>query len=256
MTRILTVPWPDARLFARRNGAPVRLLAVSDEVDPALEHAANRDAIGRLDAIVGCGDLEPSYLCFLADAFGVPVAYVRGNHDRGGLWADPSFDAPRHLASGSVVDVDGITVAALEWPGLQERQTRRDESRAWRDVIHVSCVLGLRGLRGRQRSGPRPQPCPAARCRRSRVRPVPRGVQRVSLAAGTPPSAALAARPHDPGERPGLARGAGHVDRGQRHGFGARGAGPAAGLTADEIEPEGDAVRPGSASPRRVASRP
>ena len=149
MTRILTVPWPDARLFARRNGAPVRLLAVSDEVDPALEHAANRDAIGRLDAIVGCGDLEPSYLCFLADAFGVPVAYVRGNHDRGGLWADPSFDAPRHLVSGSVVDVDGITVAALEWPGLEERQTRRDESRAWRDVIHVSCVLGLRGLRGR-----------------------------------------------------------------------------------------------------------
>jgi len=53
VTRILTVPWPDARLFARRNGAPVRLLAVSDEVDPALEHAGNRDAIGRLDAIVG-----------------------------------------------------------------------------------------------------------------------------------------------------------------------------------------------------------
>ena len=150
MTRALTVTWPDARLFARRHGAPIRLLAVSDEVDPALEYAGNRDAIGRIDAIVGCGDLDPSYLSFLADAFVVPVAYVRGNHDRGVNWAAMSVDAPRHLASGHLVDLDGITVAAFEWPGLQGRQARRDESRAWLDVIHVSWTLALRGLRGRR----------------------------------------------------------------------------------------------------------
>ena len=84
MTRRLTVVWPDARAFEGRNGDSIRLLAVSDKVDPVLEHAINREQIGRLDAIVGCGDLEPSYLGFLGDAFQVPVAYVRGNHDRGG----------------------------------------------------------------------------------------------------------------------------------------------------------------------------
>ena len=48
----------------------------------------NREQIGRVDAIVGCGDLEPGYLGFLGDAFGVRVAYVRGNHDRGGHWSE------------------------------------------------------------------------------------------------------------------------------------------------------------------------
>ena len=150
MTRALTVTWPDARPFARRDGAPIRLLAVSDEVDPALEHAVNRDALGRIDAIVGCGDLDPSYLGFLADAFRVPVAYVRGNHDRGANWAAMSRNAPQPLASGRLVDVDGITVAAFEWPGLQEQQARRDESRAWLDVFRVSWALGFRRLRGRR----------------------------------------------------------------------------------------------------------
>ncbi len=72
MTRRLSVEWPDQRPFAKRHGEPIRLLAVSDAVDPALEHAINREALGRLDAIVGCGDLEPTYLGFLGDAFGVP----------------------------------------------------------------------------------------------------------------------------------------------------------------------------------------
>lgn len=150
MTRTLSVAWPDARAFESRRGEPIRLLAVSDEVDPALEFAINREAMGRIDVVVGCGDLEPSYLCFLADAFGVPVAYVRGNHDRGGHWAETEADAPRHLTSGSIVDVDGITIAAFEWPGLEERHARRDESRAWLDVGRVACALTLRRLRGRR----------------------------------------------------------------------------------------------------------
>jgi predicted phosphodiesterase len=87
MTRRLTVVWPDQRPFESRNGAPIRLLAVSDAIDPALDHRTNREAIGPLDVILGCGDLEPGYLGFLGDAFGVRVLYVRGNHDRGGEWS-------------------------------------------------------------------------------------------------------------------------------------------------------------------------
>src|ERR1700675_3625750 len=111
MTRSLTVVWPDPRPFAARDGAPIRLLAVSDAPDPALDPAVNRDALGTIDAVVGCGDLEPGYLGFLGDAFRVPVAYVRGNHDRGGQWAESAAEAPKPLTSGHLVELHSITVA-------------------------------------------------------------------------------------------------------------------------------------------------
>jgi hypothetical protein len=150
MTRRLSVVWPDPRVFEGRRGEPIRLLAVSDCVDPALEHAVNRDALGRLDAIVGCGDLEPAYLGFLGDAFRVPVAYVRGNHDRGGHWAETAARAPQHLASGRLVEVGGVTVAPFEWPGLRPDRAMRDEWMAWRDVLRVGRGLLRRRLRGRR----------------------------------------------------------------------------------------------------------
>ena len=150
MTRRLTVVWPDAHPFVMRNGEPIRLLAVSDAVDPALDHAINRDALGHLDAIVGCGDLEPTYLGFLGDAFGVPVAYVRGNHDRGGHWSETAGKAPQHLSSGRLVEVGGVVVAPFEWPGLKPDRAMRDEWTAWRDVIRASWSIVVRRLRGRR----------------------------------------------------------------------------------------------------------
>jgi hypothetical protein len=122
VTRRLSVVWPDPRPFEGRDGAPIRLLAVSDDVDPTLDHERNRAALGRLDGIVGCGDLEPSYLAFLADAFHVPVAFVRGNHDRGGHWQHTIRDAPRPLPSGRLVQIGGLTVAPFEWPGIESGQ--------------------------------------------------------------------------------------------------------------------------------------
>jgi hypothetical protein len=149
VTRRLTVAWPDHRPFEDRNGAPIRLLAVSDAVDPALDHVVNREAIGRVDAIVGCGDLEPSYLGFLADAFGAPVVYVRGNHDRGGHWSESLTHAPQPLPSGRPIDVGGITIVPFEWPGLEHDQAMRDEWRAWLDVIRAETGLIRRRLGGR-----------------------------------------------------------------------------------------------------------
>jgi hypothetical protein len=149
VTRHLSVVWPDPRPFEKRHGAPIRLLAVSDTHDPALDYAANREEIGHIDAILGCGDLEPTYLGFLGDAFGVPVAYVRGNHDRGGHWSETARKAPHHLSSGHLVEVEGVTVAPFEWPGLRRDRAPRDEWRAWRDVIGASRSLVVRRVLGR-----------------------------------------------------------------------------------------------------------
>lgn len=146
MIRRLSVAWPDPRPFEGRGGAPIRLLAVSDEIDPALDHEVNRTAIGRLDAIVGCGDLEPAYIGFLADAFGVPVAFVRGNHDRGGHWKETAQDAPRPLPSGRLARVGGLVVAPFEWPGLGSDHALRDEGRAWWDVLRAARGLAVHRL--------------------------------------------------------------------------------------------------------------
>ena len=149
MTRRLSMVWPDARPFKDRDGAPIRLLAVSDEVDPTLEHEVNRAAIGRIDGVVGCGDLEPPYLGFLGDAFHVPVAYIRGNHDRGGHWRDTVSDAPRPLRSGRLTEICGLTVAPFEWPGVgSTRAALRDERGAWFDVLRAARGLLARRLRG------------------------------------------------------------------------------------------------------------
>ncbi len=149
MTRRLTVVWPDARPFVGRDGAPIRLLAVSDAVDPALEHEVNRLALGRIDGIVGCGDLEPSYLGFLGDAFHVPVAYIRGNHDRGGHWRQTVGDAPGPLSSGHLAEIGGVTVAPFEWPGIRTAHAAlRDERGAWLDVFRAARELLVRRARG------------------------------------------------------------------------------------------------------------
>jgi len=61
----------------------VRLLAVSDEPERALDFDRNRTDLGRVDAILGCGDLEPDYLNFLADAFKAPRGAKRSGRGCG-----------------------------------------------------------------------------------------------------------------------------------------------------------------------------
>jgi hypothetical protein len=111
VTDRLQLTWPDARPFAARDGQPIRVLAVSDEIDPSLESALNRERMGPIDMILGAGDLEPPYLGFLADAFHVPLLYVRGNHDVGGAWAPSErSQVPEPLADGRIQEEAGVRV--------------------------------------------------------------------------------------------------------------------------------------------------
>jgi hypothetical protein len=149
MIRRLRVDWPDPRPFLDRPAMPIRFLAVSDVQDPALEHAVNRDALGPLDGIIGCGDLSPSWLSFLGDAFTARVVYVRGNHDHGGAWADRSVLVPAWLISGHTDRLAGIKIGGLEWPGVNERENRRRPGRAWGHVLGLARRLILARVVGR-----------------------------------------------------------------------------------------------------------
>lgn len=122
----------------------VRLLAVSDETDRALDVEVNRVALGRIDGIVGAGDLEPDYLAFLADAFHAPLIYVRGNHDRGANWDARRPDLPQPLGHAAD-DLRGLGLAGLSWPGRPGGQAIRDEGAAWRQAFNL--WLRLRGAR-------------------------------------------------------------------------------------------------------------
>jgi uncharacterized protein len=124
--------------------ADVRLLAVSDEVDHAVESAANRAALGHVDGIIGAGDLEPDYLAFLADAFNAPLIYVRGNHDRGENWDARQPNLPQPLGRATD-ELRGLRLAGLSWPGQPGGQAIRDEGAAWRQAFGM--WLHLRGRR-------------------------------------------------------------------------------------------------------------
>ena len=82
------------RPASRTPSRPLRLLAISDEKSPTLDFERNRAQLGPIDAVLGCGDLEPDYLAFLADAFNAPLLYVRGNHDRDAGWTIGSERIP------------------------------------------------------------------------------------------------------------------------------------------------------------------
>ena len=59
----------------------MRLLTVSDRVEPSLYEHFDRRNFPDIDLILSCGDLPPEYLSFLVSMFNVPLYYVRGNHD-------------------------------------------------------------------------------------------------------------------------------------------------------------------------------
>lgn len=136
MTRRLSIAWPDPGPFATRD-RPLRILAASDEVDPAIDDERNREALGPIDLVVGCGDLSPDRLCFLADAFRAPLAYVRGNHDRGGPWPQPR-QLPQPWEGTSQDDSSGLPLLGLSWPTRDREPARHDERAAWRQVIRLA----------------------------------------------------------------------------------------------------------------------
>lgn len=135
MIRRVTVRWP-TELGAPDGRRFVHLLAVSDEPAASLGDARNRAAIEPIDAVLGCGDLEPDYLDFLADAFHAPLLFVRGNHDRGGAW-----DAGRRLVpvalSGRLERVAGLDFAGLSWPSFGRERAEHSEMSAATQALRL-----------------------------------------------------------------------------------------------------------------------
>jgi Icc-related predicted phosphoesterase len=89
----------------------VRLLAVSDEVESQLLDERTVEAQGRVDLVIGCGDLPADYLDALATVYAAPLVFVRGNHDPPGRQGDYPQEAE---IDGRVVKERGLLIAGLE----------------------------------------------------------------------------------------------------------------------------------------------
>ena len=89
----------------------VRAMAVSDEVEPQLLDERTVAGQGRVDLVVGCGDLPADYLDAMATLYGAPLLFIRGNHDpprgQGGYPTGAEIDE-------RVVTEKGLLVAGLE----------------------------------------------------------------------------------------------------------------------------------------------
>jgi hypothetical protein len=153
--RRLSVALPDrARPGPASNGQaatprdrPIRLLAVSDEIDPSLWGHLDRDALGPLDLLVSSGDLPPHYLSYLEGSLRVPFVFVMGNHDLDEAWArEADRLLPARKAGARMTEAAGVAIALLDWPGTERIRSRAQEKVAWRQVLGIwlSVKLGAR----------------------------------------------------------------------------------------------------------------
>jgi Icc-related predicted phosphoesterase len=96
----------------------VKVLAVSDEIVDWLYSPNARRRLGKIDLILGCGDLPYYYLEYLVTILDAPLYFVHGNHDplveyssAGGTKAGPSGGENVDLRC---VNQGGLLVAGLE----------------------------------------------------------------------------------------------------------------------------------------------
>ncbi len=138
MTRNLTLEWPDPTPFRDRDGLSIRILAVSDLLEPTLVDVRNRRALEPIDVIVGCGDLDIDDLRFIADGFNAPLVYVYGNHDAGERWLEHGDLYPEPILSTATLHRAGISLAGLTWPGVRGKGGHRSETAAWNQALRLA----------------------------------------------------------------------------------------------------------------------
>ena len=95
----------------------MKILSLSDKKIPFIYSASVRSRFEHIDFIIGCGDLPYYYLEFVLTALGVPLFYVRGNHDHEIEYS--SIGKRRNPQGGqdinrAGVNFNGITLAGIE----------------------------------------------------------------------------------------------------------------------------------------------
>ncbi len=91
----------------------MRILTVSDKVEPVLYGPYLRERVGKIDLVLGCGDLPGYYLEYIVGSLDAPLFYVHGNHDpaRNTDATPPTTVGHEHTVSDWGNDLHGRTVS-------------------------------------------------------------------------------------------------------------------------------------------------
>ncbi len=139
-------------------GERMRILAVSDKVEPVLYGPYIRQRVGKVDLILACGDLPYYYLEFIVSTLDVPLFYVHGNHDvpiaENGKNGEPATDIPLGWATNlhmRTANFQGVLLAGLE--GCRRYNPDVPFQYSESEVSRQAFWLGWRLRRNRLREG-------------------------------------------------------------------------------------------------------
>ncbi len=134
----------------------MRILTLSDKVEPVLYGPYIRERVGKPDLILACGDLPDHYLEYIVGLLDAPLFYVHGNHDRvpespmvSEVVAGPAPLAWATDLHGRTLNYEGLLIAGLEGcrvynPGAPFQYT---ESEVRAQVLGLELRLCLNRLR-------------------------------------------------------------------------------------------------------------
>ena len=125
----------------------MKILAISDAVEPVLYGGNLASYAAGVEAVVSCGDLPFEYLEYVVTFSGAPLYYVRGNHDPEGPKA-PEGCIP---IDGRVVDIGRVVLAGLSGSPWYSGGPNQFAERAMRHRARaLSARISLGRMRGRK----------------------------------------------------------------------------------------------------------
>ncbi len=92
---------------ASESRSAVKILTVSDVVEPMVYHADIRERYGDVEMVLACGDLPNYYLEFIVTLLNKPLYYVFGNHDKNIVHSEQGAGP---VEPGGCVNLDGRAV--------------------------------------------------------------------------------------------------------------------------------------------------
>jgi uncharacterized protein len=138
-----------------RAGRSLKILAVSDVVQPQLYNNGVKDWIGKVDLLVSCGDLPPGYLDFLISTLNVQMVHVLGNH----CWVSHEHGKPcspddypgAYDLNERVVEYRGLILAGLEGSPLYNKGPHQytEQQAAWHLLKLYPALLSEKMQKGR-----------------------------------------------------------------------------------------------------------
>jgi len=124
----------------------VNVLSISDIIIPFIHSPEIRDNFSNVDFVISCGDLPYYYQEYVTKKLGVPLYFVRGNHDplkeygANGARVSPrgGIDLHRHIARKNDLLLAGVEgcIRYTRWGNFQYTQTEM-----WGHVLRL--VPGL-----------------------------------------------------------------------------------------------------------------